>query len=451
MNDSPDHERGDAELSWEDVELGPIVRQDRYAKVHSVLASSWDMEEWEAHVFEIRTKEHARFLEFLVWPKMKKSSYYKTDFTRDSTHIFIRHMTQATEPTEVNRTKTKRQHTVPPGMAAAIPDARTQDEVASHLAPGAASLDPVGLVKHGFEKTWEEVRRTASDFIVKQPNGGTGDVKDFDKNIPLAAPDERRRPGRASARPLPHDRDLRMILDLARAIEEEEDQHIPGRSFFLEHLYPPTEQPEGSTLEELASNQQARTDRLTRLIKRIPKVLKELTKQRAATWEASMPRILQVFGIIEKSEDHKEDLDEWSHFLRWIHAYSFEGFDADAMQRVAHALSAGYVPVMAAWFSRIQSHSIMHQWTDLLLTKGFDEYDAPDPILMQMLHAHTKRELVIGMQPVLERMRWVSELTTKYWKAQTACSEFKAMLSQDIGGESLRVGFYVELLFQSVS
>ncbi|KAK7993407.1 tannase and feruloyl esterase [Apiospora arundinis] len=477
MADNSPHERfdkdesSDAELELEDLELGLLVKQDKYAKVYSVVTSEWASIQWEAHVFEPQNNKQARFLERMVWPKMRKSNNYKTDFARASARIFVHRVTDGTASFNIAHTNTTQEKAEPFDMGAAI---------SSSGPKGGNPLQPVTFVmlvfvcyclrvknsclrmnkpipdfvgrqsstrlqnitsdtaRDSLDKMWEHLKRDAQSFTDDTEGNGTNTAKDVDEEAPPTSTRGSEKPGRGSARPLPLDRDLEMILDFARMLSEDtpnvspEVYSPPGLKFFSEHLVPQLSPAEDSGLEALASKQQDWTDRLSRLIERIPKILKKLTQQRAAIWRASVARVVQVFGNID--EDSSKDSDtnrRWPNILRWMIEYSFDGFDTKAVQAVAEGLSAGLTPTTSAWFLRVRSHALMYQWAKVETTKSDNGHDTPDAMLMKMLQAHTKRELVVGMVPILQRMRWVSELKAKYWKGNVACNEFKTMVSQD--------------------
>ncbi|KAK7995479.1 hypothetical protein PG990_014252 [Apiospora arundinis] len=428
-------EPSDSELTPGNVELGMFVRQDKYAKVYSVVTSKRESAEWEAHVFDI-TKKQARFLERMVWPKMRKSNNYKTDFTRASTRIFIQRVADEIKTTGTTCTKVKRGKTGLPGMDAAI---------SSIGSTGNGIPDPVEFVRylfalycvrkgdrlpifkggnyqqnptpsgsfqkfsadHSFKKMWIDLWHNESiptDKQAEQEGNGMNPTEIF--GTPSASAGGRKSPCRSSARPFPLDRDLATILDLARMINEEciirhpTGYSPPALKSFAEYLAPRAHSTEKSMLEALASKNQDWTDRLDRLNERIPKILDKLTKQRAATWRASIPRVFFVLHV------HKGKLNSrWPTILRWMFEYGFEGFDSMAVQAVVNGLLAGHTPTTALWLLRIQSHEALYQWADREMKKTSKEPGAPDATLMQMLHAHARRELVIGMVPVLQRMR----------------------------------------------
>lgn len=303
MADSTLHKRSDGDTSSDvdldlaDLSLGICVRKDKYAKVHTVVSSEWTSAQLEAHVFEMRGKK-VRFFERMVWPKMRKSNNYKADFIRASTRIFFYQVPEDVGPTKSSRRKTKKPRADVPNVTLAFPDAEESgDEKPTNLLKEARP-DPVAFVKQvficycvrmseptprfeeeqvntdlpisaqpdgapgdDFENMWEDVKRDARDLVDERQGDDTMPAEDDDQNSPLAATDGRKRPCGRSIRPLPQDRDLEMVLNLAEMINAEPIHHFPdgcwqaGRSFFSKHLCLPTGQPEDSTFEELALKQ----------------------------------------------------------------------------------------------------------------------------------------------------------------------------------------------------
>ncbi|KAK6836778.1 hypothetical protein PG987_007273 [Apiospora arundinis] len=484
--DAPLGETDDANLTWRDLELGTFVRQDKYAKIYSVVVSEWAEEaQWEAHVFETQGKQQARFLERIVWPKMRKSANYECDFTRDSTAIFVYRIPEETESIGSKRTKAKRERLRPMDTAMATGNdvgvrgdnvaierkepridpvefvrqificycARTGEAVpkfdGGQLAPHLPSFAQPDQIRNGTaNEMWEKIKYDSKAFIGEGEDKSTGQVVGIvQEPLPKVSSNATRTP-RRNSRPLPQDRDVESIIDLAKMIEAEpiyvfpDGRSQPGRSFFLKHLNPQMHPPEGTSLDVLAAKQQDWTDHLTRLVERIPTIVKKLTKERAGTWKSSIPRVMQVFcgqEDVKQPETTRENQDKvdrrWADLLRWMIEQGFDGFGSDAIRALTQGLSIAYAPTTAAWFLRVRSHIKMYKWADANLEHGnfISEFGAPDPMLLRMLRVHTRRELVIGMRPLLERMRWVSELTSKYWKYQVAYNEFRTMLSKDSG------------------
>ncbi|KAK8079190.1 hypothetical protein PG994_002997 [Apiospora phragmitis] len=341
MNGNPDYDRSklcesvNAGHNLEDLKLGMVIRQDKYAWVYSIVASDWAWEPCEAHVFEMRGRKQVRFLERMVWPKMRKSDNYKVDFTCASTRIFIQSDVEAIEWAGVNDTKAKLREARLLKMAAATSNDGTLDGV-SNDSSKEARLNPVAFVKEVFIYHCVRMGKPLPKFEDRLFANSRGPLqldgifrgegfeehveRDFSKVLP-AAIDERGKPKRGSARPLPLDRDIEMILDLAKIIESQRHLQSPGHRFYRTYLVPhepQPEKPESSTFEELASRQKDWTGRLNRLLQRIPKILQWLTRQRAAIWKASTPTVLQVFDIVGDSENPMPNngLDDWPHFLR---------------------------------------------------------------------------------------------------------------------------------------
>ncbi|KAK8859230.1 hypothetical protein PGQ11_009964 [Apiospora arundinis] len=486
MIDAPLDEIGEVELTWRDLKLGTFVRQDKYAKIYSIVSSEWAEEaQWEAHVFEIQGRQQVRFLERMVWPKMRKSANYERDFIRDSTRIFVYRIPEETELVGSKLTKAKRKTLRPVDTAitmGAEAGVRGENRAIEHKEP---RTDPVEFVRQIFichcvrmgepvpkfdggqlapdlpsfaqpdelrdgtaDELWEKIECDAKAFIGEGGNDPAGQVVGPGQ-VPLpTASSNTTKTSCRNSRPLPQDRDVEMILGLAKMIEAEpvyifpDGRSQPGRSFFLKHLNPQMHRPEGTSLEVLAAKQQDWTEHLARLVERIPAIVKNLTKERAGIWRSSIPIVLQMLGYQEDDEqsekmcDNQSTIDRrWVDLLRWMIEQGFDGFDSDAIQALAQGLSIAYAPTTAAWFFRIRSHIQMYKWAEASLEHGtcISEVSAPNTMLTRMLRAYTRRELVIGMRPLLERMRWVSELTSKYWKYQVACSEFRDMLSKDSG------------------
>ncbi|KAK7912107.1 hypothetical protein PG985_014588 [Apiospora marii] len=481
MADSLPHKRSDGNTASDvqpnltHLNLGVCVREDKYAKVYSVVSSEWASAQWEAHVFEMRGKK-VRFFERMVWPKLRKSGNYEADFTRDATRIFVFRATEDAELIKASKTKSMKQREDLPTVALDIPNAEESGDYESTSLPNKTQLDPVAFVKKvlmchcarmneptprfkaeqvnadlpissqpdfapgdDFEKIWADLKRDASGLVDERGGNDAAPAKSFNQPPQLAGTGGRRRPRRGCTRPLPQDRDLDMILNLASMIKAEPSAYFPdglaqlGRSFFYKHLWFPTARPTGSTLKKLVLKQDDWTDRLTRLIERIPKILKSLTKQRDLTWKSSIPRIMQVFGDIGHSDSlasHKTDSDSgWPSILRWMAEYGFEGLDPNEVQTLARSLSFEYTQTTVSWLLRIHSHVEKHNWASAELENRVDKSDPPDRILMQMLQVHTRRELVVGMLPLLERMRWVSGVSSKYWKCLAAYNDLGSILS----------------------
>ncbi|KAK8030080.1 hypothetical protein PG993_011371 [Apiospora rasikravindrae] len=463
-------ESDNAELPLSELQLGNFIRQDKFAKVYSVVASEWTAAvQWEAHVFEIQRNQQLRFFERMVWPKKRKSKNYETDFTRDLEQIFVYRIVEEIGPSAAKRPKARRKRAKPVSTTAAI----SNTELIGDNNPGNGSAEapiyPVAYVTQVFSRYCDRIGEPIPEL-----KGGTSDtdlitlaqsdwyqdesIKGMWEDANLKVNDlaseranesaratgdggEGARLGRRSRRPLPHDRDVEMIIDLAKIIKDEPIRYLPdgrpqlGRSFFLKHLFPPTHWPEGWTLEELASKQQDWTVRLTRLIERVPRILKNLTKQRAASWQEAIPRVLQLFGDVDGGDLNKSNIgSRWPHTLRWMIKNTFESADSNEVQSLApvytstQGLSITYGDrATTSWLLQIRHHVGLHKWAAPEMRNG-----AGDAVLLQMLHTHTRRELVAGMLPLLERMRWMSELTAKYWKGHAACCEFsQAMLSPD--------------------
>ncbi|KAK8112622.1 hypothetical protein PG984_013148 [Apiospora sp. TS-2023a] len=489
MNETPDRTKGDQyqmvaepDSTWEDLKLGMFVRQDKYAKVYSVVTSDWTAEaQWEAHVFELQGKQRARFFERMIWPKMRKSSNYEADFLRDSTHIFVRRLVEDIDPVDAKHTKAKRKKARQAVMAASSSDCSAIEGDVRNNPAKEEGIDTVAFVKQAFirycvrvgkpvpkfkggqlttdmpswmernalrdegaKELWGSLKRDARVLVSERNCNTTGNGPGPDEGKSPMAVSGARNTSSRSSRPLPQDRDVEMILDLAKMIEAEpiyctsDGQSQPGRSFFLKHLYPQTHLPEDSTREELAAKQQDWTGRLTRLVERIPSILKTLTKRRDQIWKASIPSVLQVFGDIEDGQIQDGDGEIgtiWLDVLGWMIEEEFGGFDSAAVQALAQGLSVAYAPTTTSWFFRIRRHVKVYKWAESQTNEGVlqKELGTPEAVPVRMLLAHTRRELVIGMRPLLERMAWISELTFKYWKCQAAYNEYKAMLSKDSG------------------
>ncbi|KAH8649333.1 hypothetical protein BX600DRAFT_474951 [Xylariales sp. PMI_506] len=337
----------------ESLVLGTLLRHEKYAKVHSVVTSTWT-DSMEAYVFEPHNRNQRRFFEKNVMPKLRKSACFVME-TEVLDRFYVIVCKAKEEESKSSITKKSDLRDDPRSKAAPDSSPSPPPPNSAILSEDILSdIDPVAVVKSIYFAYCSRTRKSIpkfnggilstrdTDTVPPQPLLKTEEISkcwerirsdigsDLDQNpddriiLPRETtgsdgvqPDSRisKQSRRQRSRPLPKQRDSMFIFRLAEMIAMEPNLYTwngqcqPGYSFFLRHICPrPLVIPPSATLEVIVDEQLTWTNYLQRIVRRIPELLEIHAKERIKVWKLSIPRVLQIFGGIPGAADGKSTM-----------------------------------------------------------------------------------------------------------------------------------------------
>ncbi|KAH7366883.1 hypothetical protein B0T11DRAFT_274324 [Plectosphaerella cucumerina] len=442
--------------------LGLVIRSTKCCKIHVVVASSWESELAEAHVFEPTSKAQTRFLNRSVWLKLRKSRGFKKEIKPDDGRtIFIVSSRQETSMKDTRAPVLKPDE--PDDTKSVTEEVLLDESTASTLPTNShlpAGMRPSAVGKsiflrylrecHGDESTpafqsdgfptttgLETTKVEADQFEMLESIGPFYDHRppvvderlppehdSANKTIPASSGDMGTK--RSKPRQIPQKRRLNFVLGLAAEIAGESFESnadgvcLFGHGFILEHLYHrPMGFSSSQALFEHAAQQRGWTNRIGRTLQHVPELLKKQEAAAETAWLASLEELRHIFG--DQATDAQQSEDQRPQnivIIRWIVERSFSGFGPEAIAKLADPFACytcDREPI-TKWMLRIRSHARMRQWAREELLKAPEAPERANPVLMRLLEAHTAHELVLGMRPLLERMHNVSQEELGYWE-----------------------------------
>jgi hypothetical protein len=461
--------------------LGPMIRSTKYCKIHPVVASSWQAESAEAHVFQPAGKGQARFLNRSVWPKLRKSRGFKREIKKDDGRvIFIVADDGETSAKKIEApglVPEEPDNTEPVTEALLLNNPATSTLPTPHQLPAGISASTVGKSIflrylrecHGDEPTpafqSEGFPSTTEDETTKVDADQSGMLEFIeslnnrrppvmDENISpqhnsaspaiLAGWEEESDTGtrRSKPRQIPQQRCLHFVLSLAADIAEElldydaDGVCLFGHSFMSKHLYPrQIGMLSSQAFSQHTARQRAWMNHIERTLHHLPGLLKKQEAVSERAWLVSLEELCRIFSDQAASDQLSEEQRRQNvAIMKWIVERSFSGFGPEAIASLAESFTCHTCDGEPAtqWMLRIRGNARMRKWAGQELLKAPDAPETANEVLMRLVEAHLAYELILGMKPLLDRMYLVSqeELRDCEWSAAIHSERDKAELER---------------------